>query len=467
MRKQTILVIDGSGDCSVSTIKSLESLGFDIVVATTAKEGHSTLSTSHPNLIITDCLVVPDPLIWVEEIHRLGLSTQVIAITNNLRFDSIMDWVSKGVFSVMLHPLEHNRLKQLVLDALEASSIIKQFQNTTKIKQPAEEPPGGDYVMEFYRGLIGHHDEASLIKHVTISVKKMTQAQWVDVIFNQEDGTYPQLSALDLTIPLDSNFPQIALKAKIPYNSKYYFQMSYKLKGDQKGEIKLYFSRQSSGNLGGESTPRNLEKMAEVTSLVSLALNSVKCYAKAVELASRDGLTNLYNRRLFNDILKQEFAKAHRYKLQLSLITLDLDHFKMVNDTFGHPAGDLVLKAIAQSMIAVTRTTDTAARIGGEEFAIILPHTNLEQATILAQRLNDNIADKLFSHNGNTFKQTISQGIAGSEYFLVENAEDMVYWADQALYLAKREGRNTIRQASEVPMNPVMTEGRNIICQAS
>ena len=469
MKKQTILVIDGSGDCSVATLKTLGSLGFDIVLATTEKEGQHVLANNHPSLIISDCLVVPNPLMWIDKIQLLGLTTQVIAVTNDVRFDSIMDWVALGVFSVILRPLEHSRLQQLALGALEIREIVQHFKDGGSLPSLDEKPPSKNPLAEFYRGLIGHHDEVELKKQVATSVKKLTGAQWADVVFSPNDESTPNLTqAVPINCP-DSNkiSPQMGLKAKAPNSLNSYFQVSYKLNGGHEGNIKLCFNRQAGSTKSGGPRPRNLDKMDEAISLVSLALSSARKYSRAVELGSRDGLTNLYNRRIFNEMINQEFDKSQRYKLQLSLITFDLDHFKMVNDAFGHPTGDLVLKTVAQAMTSVTRSTDISARIGGEEFAIILPHTNLEQALILAQRLDECLTNRTFTHNGSTFKQTISQGIVSTEYFLVESVEDMVYWADQALYLAKREGRNTIRQASEVPMNSMMKESLNIACQAS
>jgi diguanylate cyclase (GGDEF)-like protein len=196
--------------------------------------------------------------------------------------------------------------------------------------------------------------------------------------------------------------------------------------------------------------------MMEVVSAVSAALGSVAKYKKAVDLAARDGLTGLYNRRIFNDVLQREFSQAQRHNYPLSLLSLDLDHFKSVNDNFGHQTGDLVLRAVAEVIAKVARSTDLPARIGGEEFAIILPHTSQIQAGHLAGRLRHILTESDFNLSGTVFRQTVSQGVAGLEHFLVKTPEDMVYWADQALYLAKREGRDTIRLATDLPMTPVL-----------
>jgi diguanylate cyclase (GGDEF)-like protein len=159
-------------------------------------------------------------------------------------------------------------------------------------------------------------------------------------------------------------------------------------------------------------------------------------------LAVTDALTGLYNRRRFADVLKREFAVTKRYKNTLSCLLVDLDHFKAVNDRFGHDAGDQVLKEVARRIAEGLREVDVAARYGGEEFAILLPHTSKTDAAVVAARLVAKVRRQEFRFDSELVRITISIGCAGNSDVVSNNAEDLVKAADGALYEAKRAGRD-------------------------
>ncbi len=161
-------------------------------------------------------------------------------------------------------------------------------------------------------------------------------------------------------------------------------------------------------------------------------------------LASTDALTGLFNRRRFSDVLKREFAVTKRYRNTLSCLLLDLDHFKQINDRFGHDAGDQVLKEVARRITGSLREVDLAARYGGEEFVILLPHTSKKDARIVAERVLSNVRKQEFTFGGETLRVTTSIGCAGNSDVISDNAEDLVKAADVALYEAKNAGRNCV-----------------------
>lgn len=161
-------------------------------------------------------------------------------------------------------------------------------------------------------------------------------------------------------------------------------------------------------------------------------------------LAITDPLTGLFNRRRFSDVLRREVAVTRRYKNPLALLMIDLDHFKVINDRFGHDAGDEVLRAIAVALSTGLREVDLAARYGGEEFAVIMPHTSKTNAEIVAQRVAKQIAVLQHQFNGETVALTASLGIAEVADLNEPTAENLVKAADVALYEAKRAGRNRI-----------------------
>jgi diguanylate cyclase len=162
--------------------------------------------------------------------------------------------------------------------------------------------------------------------------------------------------------------------------------------------------------------------------------------------ALRDGLTGLANRRYLNDAMEQEFARAARHRRPLSYIMLDIDLFKNFNDTYGHPAGDACLSAVANAVQGVlTRAGDLAARYGGEEIAILLPETNVAGATRIAQEVQAAVASLRMPHCGSPHGVvTVSAGVATcSDARQLASAQALVKRADEALYAAKASGRNT------------------------
>jgi len=160
-------------------------------------------------------------------------------------------------------------------------------------------------------------------------------------------------------------------------------------------------------------------------------------------LAAVDFLTGVYNRRQFEALARAELARCQRYLRPLSVMMLDIDHFKAVNDQFGHAAGDRVLKSVADLCRAAKRDSDIVARVGGEEFAIMLPETTEAATMQFAERLRRLIVDCALTANEEEIPVTISVGIAGAS-IRTSGIEALMRDADQALYEAKRAGRNRI-----------------------
>lgn len=160
-------------------------------------------------------------------------------------------------------------------------------------------------------------------------------------------------------------------------------------------------------------------------------------------MANTDPLTGLLNRRRFMDCAGAEFSRAQRYQRELSMVMLDIDHFKNINDTRGHLVGDQVIKAMARNMQTLLRTSDWPARWGGEEFAILMPETALDGATILAERLRAELATLVVATADGPLQFTVSAGVASrtedDHHFMA-----VMERADAALYAAKHAGRNCV-----------------------
>lgn len=177
--------------------------------------------------------------------------------------------------------------------------------------------------------------------------------------------------------------------------------------------------------------------LAILEGIAAIAMDRIEL----LKSASTDGLTGLLNRRAFKDEASQAISSAIRHRQDLACIIFDVDHFKRVNDTYGHAAGDEVLRAVAEACRAVLRAEDRLGRIGGEEFAIILPQTGREAAGVVAEKVRTAIAAQTVAWNGGSIGVTASLGLT-SLSIVAKDIDTLLAQADVALYRAKSSGRN-------------------------
>lgn len=184
-------------------------------------------------------------------------------------------------------------------------------------------------------------------------------------------------------------------------------------------------------------------------SLVYPMRNAVR-YQTAMRLALLDPLTLLGNRAALNTALHRELHMADRYEHDLSVLMIDIDFFKRINDDYGHQRGDLVLCEIAKSVQSACRGTDITFRYGGEEFVVVLGKTDAKGAKIIAERIRQQIADMVIYYNEKNIATTISIGIATHNSGQKEEINDLIDRADKALYIAKRSGRNCVVSSDDL-----------------
>ncbi|PWI32170.1 hypothetical protein DI392_15935 [Vibrio albus] len=183
--------------------------------------------------------------------------------------------------------------------------------------------------------------------------------------------------------------------------------------------------------------------LSQIIDVITRALDSIDKIRQLRLLAERDCLTNLLNRRKYMEILKQEWQRYTRFHTSCAIMMLDIDHFKNVNDTFGHTAGDLVLAEVTSVMQQTVRHIDTVGRVGGEEFSILLPGVDREEGNIIAERIREKIQATRIETGENTIQVTISIGITMFDCH-DENGTVALSRADKALYKAKENGRNQV-----------------------
>ncbi|MDI6870458.1 MAG: diguanylate cyclase [Bacillota bacterium] len=179
-----------------------------------------------------------------------------------------------------------------------------------------------------------------------------------------------------------------------------------------------------------------------------LVIENAWLYEQVKKLSITDGLTRVYNRRYLEERLEQEFRRSQRHKTFLTALMLDIDHFKHINDTYGHQMGDEVLRKLMELCRQVTRSTDIIGRYGGEEFMVLLPETDLMGGKCVAERLRKLVETQTFTTDKGPIRITISLGICTMPAEGIETALQLVKGADEALYRAKQTGRNRTCVAS-------------------
>jgi diguanylate cyclase (GGDEF)-like protein len=179
-------------------------------------------------------------------------------------------------------------------------------------------------------------------------------------------------------------------------------------------------------------------------SYAATALSNARMFYQLQHMAITDSLTNLYNRRYFYEVCEREFTRSLRYKREMSVVLMDLDYFKQVNDVFGHLAGDRVLAEVARRIQACLRTVDTVGRFGGEEFVALLPETGLQSALVVAERIRSQVGSQTIKVGEAQVNVTLSAGVASLQQD-TSSVDDLLARADAALYHSKHLGRNGVQ----------------------
>ena len=225
-------------------------------------------------------------------------------------------------------------------------------------------------------------------------------------------------------------------------------ETNYILTSDDKiGAFPLTSDGEITGCIVARSTLEKLSKrdisyLEQLTRQSAITINRANTYSKVLQYATLDALTNLNNRRQFEVRLKQEIATTKRQKNPLCAMMVDIDFFKKVNDTYGHASGDAVLRTVASIIKEHLRESDIPSRYGGEEFAVLLPYTHIEEAKIVGERLRKAVETTPIPIDKKNINVTISMGLA--EFSPQETGEDLFKRADSALYEAKESGRNRV-----------------------
>ncbi len=267
--------------------------------------------------------------------------------------------------------------------------------------------------------------------------------------FRVETST-DSLNAFNLAVDLLPDV--ILLDIQMPKNG---FEICKELKEDERtSSIPVIFVsaiHTSAGmiaeglQLGSNDFIRKPFNPVELIARINVAIRIRKAEEKIRQLLAIDPLCGLYNRRMMYEMFLREIERSRRYEDPFSVLLFDIDHFKQINDTYGHLAGDNAICHVSEVIKGSFRKTDICCRYGGDEFCILLPRTTAEQALELAERLRVNVEELPLSYEGDEFSVTVSIGVSSREVIEMGlEADTLIKEADSALFLGKQQGRNRI-----------------------
>jgi len=406
---------------------------------------------------------------------------------------TIVSAMQEGAFSFITKPIEHNQLEDIVHKGLEnRRALFHILEMDSKLKKSnGELKKQSEKLRKEKLSLKKINQELNLLNQLSLQINstldahkmvdKVAHSKLNELIANDLVTFFYSLGEeLFLTIytSLPSLNSEMVEKLKADFIKEYIRSGGKKLSGSdiqtkvikRKSRNKAHALRHSLGEhdtlfiplkvadnvlgmmgLTGVSRmgKNHLQLISTMANQVALALKNATEHQKMQALAITDELTGLYNRRAFQKVLDREFRRSRRYQKPLSLIMLDVDGFKAINDTHGHQAGDSVLKTLANQLQGAVREIDFLARYGGDEFAVILPETKAGEAEILAERLRKIVSNCPVIIGSASHTITVSTGVADITNEMIESEHTLINKADKVLYLSKIQAGHVAQAIGE------------------
>jgi two-component system cell cycle response regulator len=406
----TILIVDDLIQNIQVLGRTLETQGYSITYALSGKEALQRLQAIQPDLILLDLLMpemsgleVCEQIKQNPDYHHIP----ILFLTASHEEEHLIEAFAQGAADYVTKPFRATELLARVQTHIQLKRQTRQLQQSeNKLNTIVTHIKDGILIV----------DEAGVVRFANPAAAQMFDRPLSDLI-NHELGlpiVVGKVAELDII-----RSQGILGRAEITVGKTEWL--------DQKVSI---------------VSMRDVSERNQIEQKLRIALNKQKVLSqKLKKLANTDALTGIANRRSILAILKQEFQRTQRYKAAFSLLVIDIDNFKFVNDSYGHPIGDQVLKEISQLLVKWLRNVDTVGRLGGEEFMIILPATELQEAIEIAERLCEQIRNLEIDTTVQTIKITISIGVTACQ--ANDKSDTLVLKrADEALYRAKELGRD-------------------------
>lgn len=413
-----VVLIENDEAVVTELSNGLSPFGYEVTYYTVFAEAEAAILADPPDVLIIDIILAgqarADGAEAVTQLFsRLGYSLPTIFIASRTDFSARLSAAKAGGNAFLTKPVDISSL----------AGCIEVLHQTQEL-QP-------------YRVLIVDDDESlsehyrSILVSAGMLAEKVSQPKQVLTVMQ---NLQPDILLIDLCMPECSG---VQLARAIRYEEAWLGIPIIYLSAENNLDEQI--KALDSG--GGDDF---LTKPVPDARLIATIRTRAARARKVNELMSKDSLTGLLKHSSIKDRIAQEVERAHRNGKPMSMAMIDMDHFKQVNDTWGHPMGDQVIKTLAHLLRQRLRRQDSIGRYGGEEFAVVLPECNAEDAMRLLEDVRQRFGEVRFIHKGASFTVTVSAGVADSEQ--CNDAQSLLAAADAALYIAKKDGRNQVRQ---------------------
>ncbi|MCC6278038.1 MAG: diguanylate cyclase [Oligoflexia bacterium] len=471
-----VFVVDDEESIREVVKETFSQAGYQVEMFPTAEDALKRIQESPPHLIFSDIRMPGmSGIQLLENVRKLSKDIEFIIMTSHASLETAVNAMKLGAYDYIYKPFENladlvstaDRTVERLYMKLENEQLLEELGEKNKLlnavnQKISKENKEIQAVNQLMHRLSQKLDPDAVIQALLDSIAEVSggapaimlrylpayqslvvahgskipieQFRKVGINLSQVDPkTIPPM----LTQPMKMQ-PLTDLMKEV-FKIQVHFALPFMNEGQPAGVVVAF-----NGALGDEGR-RLLESFVQIT---QVSFDNAMMAKRIHEMAIKDPLTSLYNRRFFNEKLGEEIARSRRTHYPLSLIYLDIDHFKKYNDTNGHPMGDVIIKSVAQILQKTSRKTDIVARLGGEEFAILCPHTAAAGAAIKAEKVRLTVESTKFPHGEKQpmGKVTVSLGV--SEYpTFVSDDQALVRSADDALYKVKQGGRNRVAMA--------------------
>lgn len=483
MKSGRIIIIDDDLGLRKKASICLTNEGFEVATEPDSKKALKRLLTEDFDLILVKHnMPYCDGLALMRQLQKEGSKSSFIIMADSLDIKQTIEIMQEGAYSILMIPYEMDQLKEMVIKGLQNKhALLEILKLSDNLAMANSELKDKKKRLEDEKKLLKNKIEelnflnklsflmsSSLNPEIIIDslVQNLKRTVWFDIfsvmmlddkeIFLKIHSHNPLEKRLldDINRNIHKSFTEyvgkISCLNKLPQKASGKSKKVISIHCDSELDFNLEVAGKKLGVLKiirFSNDPYSKDQksiLSTVSNQLALSLNNAMKHKKYLGLAAHDCLTNTLNRRTFDEIIEREFNRSVRYHTPLSVVMIDLDHFKKINDCWGHQSGDIVLKEVAGIVSECLRETDILARYGGEEFVVILPETDIEKAGVLAERIRKAVENCSFNIQEGQIKVTLSLGISCYPYTAVEDKNEMVKLADKALYHAKGNGRNRV-----------------------
>lgn len=460
-----LLVVDDDPETCALLRRALEDQGWQVTTRLRAQEALADLEREEFDLLLT-ALRMPgmDGLALAERVRAMGPGPEVVVMTGEGTADDAVRALRQGALDVVQKPLDLEHLRAVVEKALQVRRLRRR---ATELEQYAAHARQGFAQLRTLAAGLSEANELGTVADVGLEQAlgvagcevgwlRLWEAETAEFVLIRQEGLSPRYirerERMELTGGSVLDWLAQSHQTQVIEAPEQDPRVSPMLRAERLQRllmVPLVARGRLIGFIGlGTRRPQPLaafriELLDTLGQILATALETARLHEALTSQATHDSLTGLLNRRGLEEQYLAEYARAVRFGWPLAAVMLDLDHFKAMNDTYGHLAGDHALRQVAQLFREHLRSFDLAGRYGGEEFLLILPNSGKPGALSVAEKLRDLVASQPVCWGGREIPLTVSAGVAGFPDDTRES-EELIRLADAALYAAKRGGRNRV-----------------------